>query len=86
MTKEQIETANVFHHGTCRVSLRDGKLAVESRIFKRHGKTRRWKDDPEAFAIPIRHGVANHATLHNNNASEFHLAEECPCRHLRKTR
>jgi hypothetical protein len=46
--------------------------------WRRNGATKRWVTRPNAFRIPIKHGLRDYSYLTDENAHDFHLEQECP--------
>jgi len=43
--------------------------------WRRNGKTKTWKRKPEAFQIPVKHGLYDYGYITQDNANEFTVAE-----------
>ena len=69
ITKEQALTANNFT-STHRTNA-DGT----PQRFRRNGKTKTWKRQPERFEIPVKYGLYGYGYITENNANQFNVAE-----------
>lgn len=80
ITKEQALTANEFHfEGYChRTKGPRGAINQHSRVYRRNGKTQTWKTRPDEFRVPIKFGLREHWAVHQFNAINFHVPEDCP--------
>lgn len=82
ITFEQALTANHFHENHAEVQPPDGprggKNYVKIYEHRRNGATQTWKTRPGEFRIPVKYGLRGYGQITNNNAGEFHVAEECP--------
>lgn len=47
-------------------------------VFRRNGKTRRWKRTPQRFSIPTKFGLYTYRTITNLDDQNFHVPEDCP--------
>lgn len=42
------------------------------------GQCKTWVMTPEAFRVPVMHGLYSHGELTHDTAEDFHLPEDCP--------
>ena len=82
VTKEQALTVNEFHYcgkTTChsKIGLRYGKKIVQT-ICHRNGKTQTWKRDASRFRVPVKYGLYTYGEITQDNAADWHTAEDCP--------
>ncbi len=82
ITKEQALTANFFHYCgrvTCfsRVGPRGGVTTVIT-VCRRNGATQTWKKDVTRFRVPVKSGLYSYGEITQNNAGDWHTAEDCP--------
>lgn len=54
-------------HGQIFAEMRNGRFWQ----VRRNGATRRWKREPERFAIPVKAGLRSYATITERNIGEF---------------
>lgn len=81
ITKEQALTANDFHENhsaIIKVGPRDSQTLPKIYSWRRNGKTKTWKRDPDCFKVPIKYGLRSYDYLTQENAHMFHTAENCP--------
>ena len=80
MTLTEALTANEFHTGKCtrRVGPRGG-VTFQQEIWRRNGKTKTWKREPERFSIPVKYGLYHYGYI--NNDTNVHTRESCPFWH-----
>lgn len=86
ITKQQAMTESYFHYtgnGPCKRTVGPRGGVTEKVVNVRaNGKCRAWKRSPERFELPIKHGLYGYAYITETNASDFHVASECPlCGH-----
>lgn len=78
VTREQALTAEDFHFNGCTLTVgkRGGQtLTVEA--WRRNGRTQTWKRSPGKFRVPVKHGLYDYHEITEQNAADFHTAEEC---------
>lgn len=78
ITKDQALTASMFHwndrcNGGPSLSTRKGP-----ECWRRNGKTKTWVRRPDAFRVPVKHGLYTYGYLDESNAQYFHTKEDCP--------
>lgn len=79
LTQEQIDNAREFHAGECSCTVGPrGGITVKREVWRRNGKTQRWKRTPERFRVPIKHGLYDCGRIDPINVRLFHAAEDCP--------
>lgn len=79
ITKQQAETADVFHYGTCRVSEGPrGGLTTEIVRWRRNGATQTWRTRPGEFRVPVKFGMRDYGSIDQRNAGDFHTEADCP--------
>lgn len=81
VTKEQAVEASEFHRGECYVERGSrGGEKVHIERWRRMGQTKLWKTRPADFRVPIKFGMRARDSwyLDQDNAQEFHTADECP--------
>ncbi len=49
-------------------------------VFRRNGKTRRWKRNPERFSIPVKFGLYTYTHITEVTQNDYHAADACPQR------
>ena len=66
-------------HGMCyrNVGPRGG---VTERITRCRvtGQCQTWKREPERFRLPVKYGLRESGSIHEANASYWHIAADCP--------
>ena len=74
VTKDQALTADEFHYNHAHNS--DGTC----QRWRRNGATKTWKSArrSEEFRIPVKYGMYGYGAITDLNASDYHLASECP--------
>jgi hypothetical protein len=77
ITKSQAMTAIEFHE--------DHELAGKVITWRRNGATQTWKTRPGEFRIPVKYGLRSYGQIYDHDAGRFHVASECPTRHVRVT-
>jgi hypothetical protein len=83
INKEQALTANEFHIMECKklIGPRGGKKLIQE-IWRRNGKTKTWKRDPDRFRIPVKYGMRGYGYITYeqlcNNPNLVHTSEDCP--------
>ena len=81
VNKQQAETANHFHFGECHRSIGPrGAVKDTIKIVRRTGRTKVWKTRPDNFQTPVKYGLYESGYITQDNASAFHIPEECPIR------
>lgn len=85
ITKEQaLTTAGIHYDKGCRNSaflfgapLDPAKTCAN---WRRNGKTKTWKRDPERWEIPVKFGMYAYTRITNLDADLacYHTAEDCP--------
>lgn len=69
ITKEQALTANNFTN--THWTNADGT----PQRFRRNGKTKTWKRQPERFEIPVKYGLDGYGYITENNAHRFNAEQ-----------
>lgn len=77
ITFQQALTAGEFHE--------DHEPAGKIFTWRRNGATQTWKTRPGEFRIPVKYGLRSYDQIRDTNAHQFHVAGECPTRHVRVT-
>lgn len=77
ITKRDAMTASEFHE--------EHEPAGKIYTWHRNGACKTWKTRPEEFRLPVKYGLRSYDYITETNASRFHVAEECPTRHVRVT-
>lgn len=81
ITKEQAMVENHFHVGECTRTIGPrGGEKIQMVFVRRTGRTQTWKTRPNAFRVPIKHGLRDSGEITQDNAHAFHLEEDCPVR------
>jgi len=80
VTKEQAIKGREFHIGECTryQGARGGTREHVTERWRANGRCKTWKRDPNAFMLPIKHGLKSYAYLNEANAHLFHALEDCP--------
>lgn len=66
ITQEQADNATEFHDTTIR-ACEDQRQPRRSNVWRRNGKTKRWKRQPERFRIPVKHGLYSYGYIDSEN-------------------
>lgn len=69
LTREQAMNARHFEHVTLRNANGTPLRA------RRNGKTQTWKTRPEAFRLPIKHGLYTYGDITEANMADWRVAE-----------
>lgn len=77
ITLEQALSAREFHANVGANSERACNSRRGPVKWRRNGKTKTWKRQPERFQIPVKFGLYNHGYITNTNAEGFHTEEDC---------
>ena len=78
LTKQEALTAQEFHCGPCtRKTGPRGGVTIEREVWRRNGATKTWKTRPDAFAVPVKHGLYDHFTV-TQYATGWHTGDTCP--------
>lgn len=77
ITFEQAMTADRFHE--------DHEPAGKIFEWRRNGATQTWKTRPGQFRIPVKYGLRSYGQIYDHDAGRFHVASNCPTRHVRVT-
>lgn len=77
ITFEQALSATEFHE--------NHEPAGKIYTWRRNGVTQTWKTRPGEFRIPVKYGLRNYSQIYDHDAQDFHVAGECPTRHVRVT-
>jgi hypothetical protein len=77
ITRQQALTAREFHE--------DHEPAGKIYTWRRNGATQTWKTRPDDFRIPVKYGLRSYGQIRETDAYRFHVAGECPTRHVRVT-
>lgn len=77
ITFDQAVNGREFHE--------DHEPAGKIFAWRRNGATQTWKTRPGEFRIPVKYGLRSYGQIHEYDADRFHLASECPTRHVRVT-
>ena len=75
ITRAQALTASRFHE--------NHEPAGKIYEHRRNGSTQTWKTRPDEFRVPVKYGLRGYGAITELNADQFHVAEECPTRHVR---
>ena len=79
LTKEQAITEQEFHAGTCKRTIGPrGGVTVKQGIWRRNGKTQLWKTRPDAFRVPVKHGLYSYGEITEQDVNVIHAASDCP--------
>jgi hypothetical protein len=71
-----------FHytgHHDCKRTIgpRGGVTETVTRV-RPSGRCQTWKTRPDAFRLPVKYGMYESSAITQDNASDWHLASECP--------
>jgi hypothetical protein len=82
VTKAQAISAHhrqEFHYGRCTRTIGPkGGEKLRMDVWRVNGACKVWKTRPEAFSLPIKYGFKGpYAYITEQNAAEFHAAEDC---------
>jgi hypothetical protein len=77
ITMQQALSATEFHE--------NHEPAGKIYTWRRNGATQTWKTRPGEFRIPVKYGLRGYGQIYHTDASRFHVASECPTRHVRVT-
>lgn len=83
LTMADAMTCDRFHAGDCTVSYgKTGKAmpTVTSELWRRNGRTRTWKRDPQRVEIPVKFGMYGYSTITAADFASMHRADTCPIR------
>mgnify|MGYP003394573501 FL=1 len=90
ITKEQAVRAHEFHYTgkqACHMSIGPrGGISAHKTVCRRNGQTRTWKRDVARFEVPIKYGLYEYSTINQNNAANWHVAEDCPCNQRKESK
>lgn len=82
ITKDQAMTANDFHYtgryDCWRTVGPRGGITERITHVRRSGQTQTWKRSPERFRVPVKYGLYESSAITENNAEDWHTAEDCP--------
>lgn len=82
VTKQQALTARVFHYvgkQQCKRTVGPrGGVKVSIVECRRNGATKTWKTRPQEFRVPVKYGMYEYAYISQDNAEDWHTAEDCP--------
>lgn len=84
ITREQAldESITEFHYGECTQKIGPkGSVVMRIQRVRRNGKCQTWKTRPEDFRLPIKYGLRDCGEITPSNASQFHVAADCPLSH-----
>lgn len=73
VTYEQAISAREFHYAPACTPVRQER-------WRRNGATKTWKTREGEFRVPVKFGLRSYSYITQDNASEFHVAEECRVR------
>lgn len=74
--REDIHTTK---RGPCtRITGPRGGVAEHIVRVRRNGQCKTWKTRPTEFQLPYKYGMYEHGYITESNASDFHLASDCP--------
>lgn len=92
VTKEQAQSLRTFHyngpHGKsagvgCKRSIGPrGGVTEQVTEVRASGQCQTWKTRPAEFRLPVKYGMYESTAITHDNASDWHVPEDCP---LRKT-
>lgn len=75
-TREQALAADEFHD-----PLQAPCGGKKSNRWRRNGKTKLWKRNPLAFAIPVKFGFYDYGVITEMDMySSIHVADDCPAK------
>lgn len=78
ITKEQALTEDIFHEDGCRIETGPkGKVTAICRQWRRNGKTKTWKKNPECFEVPVKYGLRAYGRI-TRDTTGIHAACDCP--------
>ena len=80
VTKEQALSSYGFHLGRCskHVGPRGG-VTYKITYYRRNGKTKTWKKQPDRFSVPVKHGFwGPFDRITEENSYEWHTDAACP--------
>ena len=84
ITKHDALTANEFHYGECTRTVGPrGGVTVKCEVWRRNGATKTWVTRPDAFRVPVKHGMRHYAYVSNEGSwspvvNGWHTADDCP--------
>jgi len=82
VTKEEALTANTFHYTgrhACRRAVGPrGGIIEHITTARRNGATKTWKTAAERFRVPVKWKFYEYGEITQENANEWHTAENCP--------
>jgi hypothetical protein len=78
ITKQQAIEATEFHCGDCTRTVGPrGGVRISSEVWRRNGRTQTWKTRPDAFSVPVKHGLSDYFTV-TQHCDGWHVAMDCP--------
>lgn len=82
ITKEQALGAQEFHYTGLRPCSRHigprGGVTQHIIVCRRSGATQTWKCDITRFRVPVRYSMWEHSEITQDNAADWHRAQDCP--------
>lgn len=93
VTKEQCIAAGdwmatgdkTFHytgkHDCTRIVGSRGGVTTRITQVRANGKCQVWKTRPNEFRLPVKYGLYEYGEITHENASDWHVASECPLNH-----
>lgn len=87
LTREDVLNANEFHANGCnRIVGPRGGVTIRQTVYRRNGATQTWKTRPDAFSVPVKHGLYACTRITNKGSwspvvNGWHTADDCPLFH-----